>query len=78
MSDDPDMSMRANFTSSDGGGVTLRQPILGMGPSILITPSVEDDGVVFELEACDFPPDACAEVLEMLATALQSRSEEPA
>ena len=71
--EDFEASVEFTFTRSDTDEVTIRQPMLGMSPYILIQPEISDDGksVIFQGIACDFEQDNLADVLEMIADAVR-------
>lgn len=64
-------SVEFTFTQSDTDEVTIRQPMLGMSPYILIQPEFDETSLVFKGIVCDFTPDELADVLEMLASAVR-------
>lgn len=64
-------SVEFTFTQSDTETVTIRQPMLGMSPYILIQPEWDENSVVFKGIACDFSQSELGDVLEMLAKAVR-------
>jgi hypothetical protein len=69
-----DMRMSVTFTSSQSDQVTIRQPMLGMSPYVLIMPEPDFENHVldFNVIACDFDKDELAQLFEMFAEALRS------
>ena len=66
-----DASVEFTFTRSDTDEVTIRQPMLGMSPYILVQPEFDETHVTFKGIACDFNQSELADVLEMLASAVR-------
>lgn len=69
--DDFEVTVEFTFTQSDGDEVTIRQPMLGMSPYILVQPEFDEHHVTFQGIACDFDKEELANVLRILADAVE-------